>query len=29
VYLDADELAHKALDIVAPLAGPRAKPAGC
>jgi nitrite reductase (NADH) small subunit len=26
VYLDADELAHKALDIVAPQAGPRSKP---
>ena len=26
VYLDADELAHKALDVTAPLAGPRAKP---
>jgi len=25
VYLDADELAHKALDVTAPLAGPRAK----
>ncbi len=23
VYLDADELAHKALDVVAPVAGPR------
>jgi len=27
VYLDADELAHKALDVAAPLAGPRAKAA--
>jgi nitrite reductase (NADH) small subunit len=26
VYLDADELAHKALDIKAPLAGPALKP---
>ena len=26
VFLDADELAHKALDATAPLAGPRAKP---
>ena len=25
VYLDADELAHKALDVTAPVAGPRAK----
>src|SRR4029077_9150475 len=25
VYLDADELAHKALDIMAPVAGPPAK----
>jgi nitrite reductase (NADH) small subunit len=25
VYLDADELAHKALDVTAPLAGPQAK----
>ena len=25
VYLDADELAHKALDVTVPLAGPRAK----
>jgi nitrite reductase (NADH) small subunit len=25
VYLDADELAHKALDVVAPVAGPRPK----
>jgi nitrite reductase (NADH) small subunit len=23
IYLDADELAHKALDVVAPVAGPR------
>jgi nitrite reductase (NADH) small subunit len=28
VYLDADELAHKALDIEAPVAGPRVK-SGC
>ena len=28
VYLDADELAHKALDIKAPVAGPHAK-SGC
>jgi len=28
VYLDADELAHKALDIRAPVAGPQQK-AGC
>jgi nitrite reductase (NADH) small subunit len=28
VYLDANELAHKALDIIAPLAGPRPRP-GC
>ena len=28
VYLDADELAHKALDVVAPVAGPRPKQ-GC
>ncbi|HEY6511670.1 MAG TPA: nitrite reductase small subunit NirD [Burkholderiaceae bacterium] len=28
VFLDADELAHKALDVVAPIAGPHAKP-GC
>jgi nitrite reductase (NADH) small subunit len=28
VYLDANELAHKALDIMAPLAGPRPRP-GC
>ena len=27
VYLDADELARKALDVPAPLAGPRAEPA--
>ena len=26
VYLDADELAHKALDVAAPVAGPQAKP---
>ena len=26
VYLDADELAHKALDVRAPVAGPQAKP---
>jgi len=25
VYLDADELAHKALDVTAPVAGPRAR----
>jgi nitrite reductase (NADH) small subunit len=25
VYLDADELAHKALDLAAPVAGPKAK----
>jgi nitrite reductase (NADH) small subunit len=28
VYLDADELAHKALDIQAPVAGPQAKAVG-
>jgi nitrite reductase (NADH) small subunit len=28
VYLDADELAHKALDVWAPVAGPHAK-SGC
>jgi len=28
VYLDADELAHKAIDLQAPLAGPQAK-SGC
>ena len=28
VYLDAEELAHKALDMAAPLAGPRAESAG-
>ncbi len=28
LYLDADELAHKALEMPAPLAGPRAKPHG-
>jgi nitrite reductase (NADH) small subunit len=28
VYLDADELAHKALDIQAPRAGPQAKAVG-
>ena len=27
VYLDADELAHKALEVKAPVAGPRAKAA--
>jgi nitrite reductase [NAD(P)H] small subunit len=29
VYLDADELAHKALDVVALLAGPQPKTASC
>ena len=29
VYLDADELAHKALDVTAPLAGPRVNSAAC
>jgi nitrite reductase (NADH) small subunit len=29
VFLDADELAHKALDVTAPVAGPRAKSAAC
>ena len=28
IYLDADELVHKALDLQAPVAGPRARPAG-
>ena len=28
VFLDAEELAHKALDVMAPVAGPRAKACG-
>jgi nitrite reductase (NADH) small subunit len=29
VFLDAGELAHKALDVIAPVAGPRVKSAAC